>query len=68
MKILIDTGHPAEILFFSHTAKQLQKNGHSVFFVISAKDCALPIAQSLRLKFVSKGSGSYAIFLKPFYF
>ena len=68
MKILIDTGHPAEILFFSHTAKQLEKNGHSVFFVIRAKDCALPIAQNLRLKFVSKGSGSYAIFLKPFYF
>jgi len=67
MKILIDTGHPAEIYFFSHIAKQLEKNGHSVFFVIRAKDCALPIAENLHLKFISKGRGSNIVLLKPFY-
>jgi len=68
LKILIDTGHPAELHFFSHIAEQLEKNGHSVFFVIREKDCALPIAKNLHLKFISKGRGSNAVFFKPFYF
>jgi len=67
LKILVDTGHPAEIYFFSHIAKQLEKNGHSVFFAIRAKDCALPIAENLKLKFISKGRGSNVVLLKPFY-
>ena len=68
MKILIDTGHPAEIYFFSHMANQLEKNGHSVFFAIREKDCALPIAENLPLKFISKGRGSNIVLFKPFYF
>ena len=68
MNIHIDTGHAAEIYFFKNIAEQLEKNGHSVFFAIRAKDCALPIAEKLQIKFISKGRGSNVVLLKPFYF
>lgn len=66
MKILIDTGHPAELLFFAQIANKLK--WHDVLFIIREKDCALPIAENLKLKFISKGRGSNVLLLKPFYF
>ena len=67
MNVLIDTGHPVHIHFFNPIAKQLEKNGHVVFFAIREKDCSLQIAQSYSLNFISKGTGSYSLLLKPFY-
>lgn len=67
MNIFIDTGHPVHIHFFNPIAKQLEKNGHAVFFAIREKDCSLQLAKSYKLNFISKGKGSYSLFLKPLY-
>ena len=67
MNIFIDTGHPVHIHFFNPIAKQLEKNGHAVFFAIREKDCSLQLAKSYQLNFISKGKGSYSLFLKPLY-
>jgi hypothetical protein len=68
MKILIDTGHPAEIHFFKSIASLLEKNGHSVYFAIREKDCSVKIAKTYNLKYTIKGKGSYSLLLKPIYF
>jgi predicted glycosyltransferase len=67
MNIFIDTGHPVHIHFFNPIAKQLEKNGYNVFFAIREKDCSLQLAKSYQLHFISKGKGSYSLFLKPLY-
>ncbi|MDX9697331.1 MAG: DUF354 domain-containing protein [Bacteroidales bacterium] len=67
MNIFIDTGHPVHIHFFNPIAKKLEKNGHAVFFAIREKDCSLQLAKSYQLNFISKGKGSYSLFLKPIY-
>lgn len=67
MNIFIDTGHPVHIHFYYPIAKKLENDGHSVLFTIREKECSLKIAQSYNLNYISKGKGSYSIYLKPFY-
>lgn len=68
MHILIDVGHPAHIHFYAPIIKSLQQSGHSCLLCIRDKDCAREIAKSYNIPFVSKGSGSYFLLGKLFYF
>lgn len=68
MNIIIDTGHPVHILFYTPIAKILETKGHGVIFTIREKDCSLSLAKFFNLNFISKGTGSYNLIQKLIYF
>lgn len=67
MHILIDTGHPAHILFYAPIARKLEALGYAVTFTIRDKEYSRRLAETLNLSFSVKGSGSSCLLLKPFY-
>lgn len=67
MHILIDTGHPAHILFFAPIARKLETRGYAVSFTIRDKEYSRRLAETLNLSFSVKGSGNSSLLFKPFY-
>jgi uncharacterized protein len=60
LKIIIDIGHPADMLLFRYFAQELIDGGHKVLFCVRKKECNIELLEhyGLPYKCLSKNYGS----------
>jgi predicted glycosyltransferase len=62
MRILFDFGHPADVHYFKHLIRYLNKSGHICLIFARDKDVTKPLLDHLDLPFINKGSGGTGFF------
>jgi len=55
MRVLVDVGHPAQVLMFRHVIALLGREGHEVLVTSRAKDVTTQLLKALRIEHVCLG-------------
>lgn len=55
MRYLFDIGHPAEVHYFKHVIRNLEKNGHQVLVTARDKDVSLQLLENFEIGYICTG-------------
>jgi len=55
MRYLFDIGHPAEVHYFKHIIRNLEKNGHRVLVTARDKDVSLQLLDNYEIAYICTG-------------